>query len=299
MTRRVWAGALALALGTLGCQSAITSLPMSEEQAREARYSLLSLTGVTVAASSTESSYYAVAKVVDGNTATAWAPLWSDASPTLTFDLGATKVLDSLAIKLSPGGTQVAVAIWNGSAWETIASGFTPTAATLASLNLPDRKTSKVRLTFSGTPAADLLVCDVRFEGNDPTPRPPCDCKVTGGGWVYKLGPNSSKVTFGLVAMDDPKTAGAKGTIEVNDHTTKKKYHGRVDRIVCDNNNMTVTFSGTLRNGAAFTSVVTDYDEPGKDDAFSFSTAGFSISGLLGDDGGGGGNIQVHRDNCP
>ncbi len=298
MTRRVLGTALVMALVTLGCQTAITHSPTTDEQSREMRYSLLSLSGVTVVASSTENSFFAASKVVDGVLNSAWAPLFSDPSPTLTFDLGATKVLDSLAIKLSPGGTQVAVAIWTGSAWETIATGFTPAEATLASLNLPDRTTTKVRLTFSGTPAADLLVCEVKFEGTDPTPRPPCDCKVTGGGWVYKLGPNNSKVTFGLVAMDD-KSGGAKGVIEVNDHTTHKKYHGKVDRIVCDNNNMTVTFSGTLRNGNAFTAVVTDIDEPGKDDAFSFTTAGFSISGLLGDDDFGGGNIQVHRDNCP
>ena len=303
MSRRMLGAAALTALVALGCQSVAENMAVPEDQLREARYGLqATLAGVTATASTTESSYYAAAKVVDGNLVTAWAPAPGDASPTLYLELGASTVVDAVSIKLSPAA-QVTIAAWTGSAWLNIATDLAPTPTVLTRLDLPNTTTTRLRLTFSDVAAADLLVCETVVDGTTPTPtpRPPCQCKVTGGGYVYELGPNDSKVTFGLVAMEDPKRAsGAKGTIQVTDHATKRKYHGSVNGIVCDNNNMTVTFTGTLRGGGTFTTVVTDYDEPGRDDAFAFRTStGFAITGLLGDDDGGGGNIQVHRDQCP
>lgn len=324
MTRRVLGGALALALGTLGCQATITSLPMSEEQAREARYGLLSLAGVSVAASSVEDSWHPASNVLDGNSQSAWAPVFSDPTPTLAFDLGGVKTLEGFAVKLSPGGTTVAVEVWTGTGWELIASGLAPAEAVLQTFDLPDRTTSQVRLTFGNVPASELFVCEVVLNGLEtppsptptpavsptptpsvsptPTPSPTpagCECKVTGGGFVYLPGyaaDDDRKATFGLVAMADPRK-GAKGNITVLDHRTKRRYGGSVTRIACEG--ATVTFSGVLRrDGAPFTATVTDNGEPGTNDLFAFSTRGFSASGTLGAGGPGGGNIQVHAPRC-
>lgn len=124
-----------------------------------------------------------------------------------------------------------------------------------------------------------------------------CDCKVTGGGFIFKgEGARNDKITFGLVAMTNPGQ-GVHGNIEVVDHTTDTDYHGRVSAISCDGN--TVTFSGSLDGGGTFETVVTDNGEPGRDDSFDFTTSGgFAQSGILGDGGPGGGNIQVHRSRC-
>lgn len=297
MTRRVMGAALAVALATLGCQAVVENMPKTDQEAREARYGLLGLAGLTATASSIENSYYPAAKVLDGNLITAWAPSPADPAPALTLDLGGAKVVDAFAIKLSPAGTQVAVQAYVNGAWTTVASGLTPPSAVMTSFDLPNPTTAQLRLLFSGVAAADLYVCEVTVEGAAPTPRPPCQCKVTGGGYVYKDN-GTDKVTFGLVAMEDQK-GGAKGTIQVTDHAARKKYHGTVTGIICDNNNMTVTFTGTLRGGGSFTSVITDNGEPGVDDAFLFRAGAVTLSGLLGDDDGGGGNLQVHRDQCP
>ncbi len=130
-----------------------------------------------------------------------------------------------------------------------------------------------------------------------PTPPPPededCGCDVTGGGFILN---GNQKVTFGFVAHHNP-ALGPSGNIQVVDHATKTRFRGRVTAVECDGD--TVTFSGTLRGGGTFTAVVTDNGEPGRRDTFSFSTGlGVDLSGELGGDRPGGGNIQLHKQRC-
>lgn len=132
-----------------------------------------------------------------------------------------------------------------------------------------------------------------------PTTQPStdCGCKVTGGGWLALdgRGKGKNKLTFGFVAME--QNGQAKGEIEVNDHLTKAKFHGTVDAVTC--NDVNATFSGKLDNGVRFTVTVADNGEPGNHDTFSFQTAaGFSLNGLLGAGVHGGGNIQIHHEDC-
>lgn len=321
MTRFAVGGALALALVMVGCEASVAP-PPAGELAAGGRYRLLALEGVAVTASSVENSWHPASNVLDGNLVSAWAPSYDDATPTLEFDLGGTRTFTDFAVKLSPAGTTVAVEVWNGAGWELVASGLTPAEAVLQTFDVPDRTTSRVRLTFGGVAASDLFVCEVALNGGavpaspsptpavSPTPSTPpstppsatptpgsCDCKVTGGGFVRLAGdgPND-KATFGLVALTNPGR-GATGNITVVDHRTRTRYGGRVTAIACAGN--TVTFSGTLRRGGApFTATVTDNGEPGVDDTFSFTTGGFTASGDLGGGLPGGGNIQVHRPNC-
>lgn len=132
-----------------------------------------------------------------------------------------------------------------------------------------------------------------------PTPSPSmppmvdCGCDVTGGGFVFR---NGGRVTFGFVAHHTP-ALGPTGNIQVVDHASRTRFHGRVNAVTCVDN--TATFSGTLRGGGTFMAMVTDVGEPGTEDLFSFRTStGFSVSGDLGGDGPGGGNIQIHKLDC-
>lgn len=119
---------------------------------------------------------------------------------------------------------------------------------------------------------------------------------MTGGGWIgIGTGKGHNKITFGLVAIED--NGAVKGNIEVNDHLTKTKFHGKVEGLTCVDNKAVI--SGHLDNGIAFTLSVEDNGEPGRNDRFAFSTsAGISVGGLLGLGVHGGGNIQIHHDTC-
>ena len=318
MTRFKVAGAIALAVVMLGCESVVSTAPSGDVPQTTGGFRLLGFAGLAVTASSEENSFHGVGTVLDGNLQTAWAPAYTDTAPTLTFDLGGERAVDAFSIKLSPQGTTVAVEVWTGAGWERIASGLTPTAATFQTFDLPDRTTTRVRLVFGGVPASELLVCEVAINGTtttpSPSPRPSvvpsvvpsptpstpaCTCKVTGGGFVY-LPPGTGrndKATFGLVALTNPGR-GVTGNLTVVDHQTKERYSGRVTGIDCSRGT-TVTFTGTLRkSGAPFTATVTDNGEPGVNDVFSFSTTGFQASGVLGGGTQGGGNIQVHKPTC-
>lgn len=123
-------------------------------------------------------------------------------------------------------------------------------------------------------PASTPTVC--------PTPG---DCKVTGGGFVYR---NSEKVTFGFNAFyQDNGTLH--GNIEVNDHGTGQTFHANsLAFLNCYGS--CATFGGTLTNGGWFAATVCDNGEPGRNDTFSFAANGYAASGTLGQ----GGNIQFH-----
>lgn len=146
------------------------------------------------------------------------------------------------------------------------------------------------------TPAPTGSAVPTPRPSTHPTPTPPtedCGCDVTGGGWILN---GNQKVTFGFVAHHNP-ALGPSGNLQVVDHATKTRFHGRVTAVECDGN--TVTFTGRLRAGGTFTAVVTDNGEPGRRDRFSFSTSsGVDLSGELGGSRSGGGNIQLHKKRC-
>lgn len=150
----------------------------------------------------------------------------------------------------------------------------------------------------SPTPPATSSPTPTPMPSTRPTPTPPpededCGCDVTGGGFILN---GNKKVTFGFVAHHNP-ALGPSGNIQVVDHATKARFHGRVNAVECEGD--TVTFSGTLRGGGTFTTVVTDVTEPGRKDTFSFSTSlGVDLEGELGGDRPGGGNIQLHKKRC-
>lgn len=301
-----------------------------------------------VLASSERNSYFPVSMVHDGNLSTAWGPSESDATPTLTCDLGGMRPLTGMGIKKSPDGITVDVEVSDdGQSWELVEADLSPRTATMDWIDLPYVQASHVRLKFHGN-TSQLLVCEVTFYGDfqaepaatprptstprvpglefspspspaaspspvvtplptgsavptprptsHPTPRPTpedCGCDVTGGGWILS---GNQKVTFGFVAHHNP-ALGPSGRIQVVDHATKTRFHGRVTAVECDGD--TVTFSGSLRAGGTFTAVVTDAGEPGRRDRFSFSTGtGVDLSGELGGSRSGGGNIQLHEERC-
>ena len=144
------------------------------------------------------------------------------------------------------------------------------------------------------------------------TPTPPpshdedCGCKVTGGGFTFL--PDGTKVTFGFNAQHD-KFGGAKGNVNVVVHTKKPLHLDAKDitDVVCDVDpgsvepklTGTVTVTGTLKTGEAFTLVTVDNGEPGVLDEIRLTVAGTVVfDGELGGEGHGGGNIQLHKTKC-
>lgn len=130
--------------------------------------------GVTASSSSTrDPRWFDVNNVIDGNTHSAWGPAHDDGSPMLTLDLGGTFTLSSLAIKMSDAPATFDVAVWLGGEWKTIATDVKPTYGALDSVDLPDRMTNKVRLTFNNTGEAQLLLCEVKaFTDRQAKPSP-------------------------------------------------------------------------------------------------------------------------------
>lgn len=376
MSRKYFRTTMVLALLVAGCAAPGTTPTATQPgldpalltDKTSARYTLMvahegspALTVTNVEASSTRNSYFPIAYATDDRMTSAWGAAATDTAPTLTFDLSACAKVDAMSIKMSPEGVTVDVAVATGDGeWTTIATGLEPQYATLDWLDLPATDAERIRLTFNGDNASDVLVCDVDFYGErceapspspspsatptpvpsetpsasptptpsespspspspsptpsespSPTPTPTptatptappeeedCGCKVTGGGWVLSPladGRGNDKITFGFVAMT--KGDGAHGNIQINDHQTKAKFHGEVTAIDCGETS--VTFSGTLRDGVSFSCTVVDNGEPGRYDTFEFTTgAGVTISGELGAEFNGGGNIQFHKVKC-
>jgi hypothetical protein len=149
--------------------------PMTRQYVIQAAESApVEILGVTASSSSTrDSRWLDVNNVMDGNTHSAWGPARSDTNPALTLDLGGTFDLASLAIKMSDAPVVFDVAIWDDGEWKTIATGVRPAYAALDAVELPDHRTSKVKLTFQNTDAAQLLVCEVKaFTDKAPAPIP-------------------------------------------------------------------------------------------------------------------------------
>jgi hypothetical protein len=125
-----------------------------------------------VSASSTRNDYFPVSNVRDTNLRSAWAPLENDAHPALTFDLSTEMDLSAMQLKLSPQGVVVDVEVFNDGAWSTVVTGLVPEYRTLDWINLPTTRAEKVRLSFRGPQAGQVLVCHVGLFG------PGCDASA-------------------------------------------------------------------------------------------------------------------------
>lgn len=282
--------------------------------------------------SSTYNEYFRTAYLTDGNTHSAWRPAADDACPSIDLCLDGRHGLCELGIKMS-GDATVSVAVWDGAAWCTVATGLSPTQGEFVKLPLPHGTAgSKVRLTFDGD-TSELRVCEVEVctcgpapstppsqqptptptpsQTVEPTPTPtpsqsvaptptptptPLDCgtMVTGGPTAtFGSGLLKYKVDFSFEA----RTSGTnRGTINLVDHRLLAPHlKGKVTSVSCVTGN-TVMFSGLVTEGGigTFTAIVTDNGEPGSADAFSFSTSwGYAVNSALGAITGG--NIQIHH----
>lgn len=195
-----------------------------------------------------------------GDAGTAWAPADGDAAPYAIFDLQDCGNLSGLTLRASDGVT-VEVAVGSPDGWQVIASGLTPEANKLDWLPLRPTDAVQVRLLFSGPGVSRLRVSDVTWYGRR--------C----GGDLPLFQPLPSRAPF-HPPTDDPGSVFPRLT-------------------------GTVTVKGALKTGQAFTPVLVDTGEPGVLDDIKLSVAGTVVFHKdLAGDAHGGGNIQLHKDQC-
>ena len=191
MNAKLFKGAVVGACLLAGCAVAPGTAPdlsprvamFLESTATSARYQTMAVeadsgaakVAVThVSASSVKNDYFRLAYVNDGNLHSAWGAASSDAAPTLTYDLAGTTTLSGFAIKQSPGVSMDVAVLVDGGAWETVATGLTSEAEVMDWVDLPTAvEADRVRVTFRGELANQVLVCELDWYGTDaPTPTP-------------------------------------------------------------------------------------------------------------------------------
>jgi hypothetical protein len=152
-----------------------------------------------------------------------------------------------------------------------IGSILAGTSITVKGGSLDGQALAKVAVTLTNT---EVSVC-----GTPPhqTPYPPI--KVTGGGQIPVLDPDSTgRATFGFNAQPDKK-GGVKGNFNYVNHVTGLHVDGPVNDIqviaVYPNGSAkTVLFSGTCGDSCSFTVIVEDHGEPGTSDEFGIRVIG-------------------------
>lgn len=96
--------------------------PAAWAQTSEAPLSVVGLGTSTV-----RDAYHPAGYLIDGNLTSAWAPAQGDMAPHVTLSLPAGARLHALALKLSPPGVRVDVAVSTpSSGFHTIATGLVP-----------------------------------------------------------------------------------------------------------------------------------------------------------------------------
>lgn len=146
------------------------------------------------------------------------------------------------------------------------------------------------------------------------TPEEHCACDVTGGGFIFLGG---ERVNFGFNGRTIAGDSRIHGDVNIVNRNGSIHYQSaEVTSLTCTNVagehprlTGTVTIAGTLKTGEAFSFVVTDSGESGTIDSVAFSVDGtvvFSQTDLAGTTGTpasstppGGGNIQLHTEECP
>ncbi|KAB1911321.1 mycodextranase, partial [Micromonospora noduli] len=138
--------------------------------------------GRPTTATSTNQNYTG-ANVVDGNASTYWEGANNAFPQSVTIDLGASRSVDRVALKLPSGWEQRTQTLsvlgsTDGSSYTTLASSagrvFTPGAGNTVSIGLPSGDRRYVRVTVtgnSGWPAAQLSEVEV-YGGTQTTPPP-------------------------------------------------------------------------------------------------------------------------------
>lgn len=128
--------------------------------------------------------------------------------------------------------------------------------------------------------------------GEEPVPTKSCDF-VTGGGWVKTT--SNSKATFGV--SGGIKHGKFWGNLSFNDHSTngvqvKSTSITGYTHIDVNTRKIQGTAKVNGQEGFSYTVIVTDRNEPGRNDSFSIDLSnGYAVSGGLS----GGGNIQLHK----
>lgn len=274
------------------------ALPVYRVQA-DATAAEQELTVNDVQASSVRSDYFRLSYVTDGNTHSAWGPAATDAEPSLTFQLADTFQLSGMVVKLSPAGATMDVAVASGAGgWTPIATGVAPAQyEAMSRVDLPASVGDRVKITFHGVAAKDLLVCEVHWFGTaapastptpvatptpvvTPTPAPkptpkPMDCGVGLKG-VGTLGGGCMPTTFALQAVSVPGK-GVSGFVTL--YTGGKVLIGNVS--VIQQQGKTYTVSGKLcGSGKAYSLVVVE--SATAKDAITFTTEDdFTLTGTL------------------
>jgi len=137
-----------------------------------------------------------------------------------------------------------------------------------------------------------------------PTEEPPaseCCAKVTGGGWITVATDTKKKAsykgTFGFNAQC-MKKGGFHGSLEFQDHFRGLNVHSTsITNVVVEG--VKATFTGTVQvnnsGSYAFTVIVEDNGEPGRNDTFRISVPGLGANGYQASGKLAGGNIQIHK----
>ncbi|HEY9723947.1 MAG TPA: discoidin domain-containing protein [Oscillatoriaceae cyanobacterium] len=163
-----------------------------------------------VTPSSVRNGSFSALNVLDRNLHSAWAPDPTDQHPSLTFDLNGCVTVTALALKLSPEGVVVDVAVsQDGTTWQPLVTGLVPHYRTLDWIDLPPTPAQHVRLSFRGAQNGCLLVCNANVCG--PVCTAPVPAATGGGGGGEASGSASPTASATLGPIASPTTLPSPG----------------------------------------------------------------------------------------
>ncbi len=154
------------------------------------------------------------------------------------------------------------------------------------------------------------LAAAVMLFPNPAEASPACDEHVTGGGWL--IAPSGKKANFGFNAFWDLSSESYKGHVNYVDRSLNLhvKSGDMFDYAIISDNTRGFRFHADHPEYDEIRVLVTDNGEPGRNDTFEIQLllngnivylagAVFDTGpGTLGGVGHGGGNIQIHKQNC-
>ncbi|MBI4659701.1 MAG: hypothetical protein HY735_12745 [Verrucomicrobia bacterium] len=159
------------------------------------------------------------------------------------------------------------------------------------------------RLAKIGVLTLGLVAATTWIQSGPPVEPPPpeCDDFVTGGGWITGT-PSGQNGNFGV--HGGIQNGELWGHLNYVDHATGMHvvstavtgYFVMVGDPLCRVIDFEVTIDGVPGTAEV---IVCDHGEPGRLDSFTiFLSNGYEAGGDLGETMDGGGNIQLHRQNC-
>jgi hypothetical protein len=212
----------------------------------------------------------------------------------------------NFTVKMSSGDTCSNNVYWWVADYATLTDSYfigsilAGKAITVTRGRLDGQALAQAAVTVTG---ANVAVCGT-FEPPFPPFPPHPAIKVTGGGQIPVLYPDSTgRATFGFNAQPDKK-GGAKGNLNYVNHVTGLHVNGAVTSIQViavnpDGSPKTVLFSGTWEGGFFFVTVE-DHGEPGWNDQFGITvttaTGGLiELTEVTSQRVISNGNIQFHK----